>query len=177
MGLMMSAPSARSAPRSLALGLTIVAALSAIGVPASSGFVGGRLLSQGLFAAHPVWTFVAAVATAPIAARLLFVGWRAVSRGPAHEAAGAYAWDRLIVTVPLLMLTAWIGLAPAPFLDRLKIAAHHVASHVTPSDGTAAECDTVPTPEQLSSSPGSQFLLAVPCGPDGQPLSPPSTPP
>jgi NADH-quinone oxidoreductase subunit M len=70
----------------------------------------------------------------------------------------------------LLLLSVAMGVYPAPFLDRLRVSAHHVVSHVNPAAGNAAECDTMPTPETLSATPGSQFLSAVPCGPDGQPL-------
>ena len=79
--------------------------------------------------------------------------------------------------VPLIGLAVWIGLYPAPFLDRINLSVLKVAARLDPAyaDDFAAACDTTVTPEMRAASPAGQFLIAAPCGPDGQPLTPASS--
>lgn len=143
------------------------AAIVVIALVSALVSTGTRMTLAAVGSAHPSWAIVAAVALAGVMARVAWVAWYGeAGPGEVHSSGAA----RLLLAIPLLVVGVWTDVAAAPILGRLKIAAHHVASHVAPTDGTAAECDSVPTPEQLSKSPGSQFLLAVPCGPDGQPL-------
>lgn len=158
--------------------VVLACAWMAIGLPGALAFIGVKLVASGVFAAHPIWFGVAAIAWMVLASRIAYVAVRltdSIDRG----GAATFSSRRMPVAVAtgLCVISIAGGVAPGPVQARLKIAAHHVASHITPSDGTAAECDMVPTPEQMSAAPGSQFLLAVPCGPDGQPLTPASTPP
>jgi hypothetical protein len=74
---------------------------------------------------------------------------------------------------PLIVLAVWMGLYPSPFLRRLDTSVAHVMARVNPdyaNEKNAANCDTTPKPEQLAANTASQFLAAVPCGPDGKPL-------
>ena len=79
-----------------------------------------------------------------------------------------------VTFVPLIALAVWIGLYPAPFLDRINLSVLKVAARVDPAYAAdfAAACDTTVTPEMMAASPANQFLAAAPCGPDGQPLTP-----
>jgi formate hydrogenlyase subunit 3/multisubunit Na+/H+ antiporter MnhD subunit len=156
--------------------LWVIASWVAIGLPGALGFIGVRAIGDGLLVAHPIWFGVAAIAYLALVARVVAIGWWSAARPPASQTSMAGPGLPAAGLVVLAAISFAAGLAPGAIRDRLKIAAHHVASHISASDSTAAECDTVPTPEQLSASPGSQFLLAVPCGPDGEPLAAPSTP-
>jgi NADH-quinone oxidoreductase subunit M len=158
--------------------LVVIAALAAVGVPFSGGFASARLMVSGLQSEHPVRALAMVAAMAAAAVGVLRLCWltfvRAdLARGPRVEGSAL----QLLAAVPLLAAAFWIGIQPAPFLDRLRVSAHHVVSHVNPAAGNAADCDTIPTPEKLESTPGAQFLSAVPCGPDGEPLQPSTTSP
>ena len=75
--------------------------------------------------------------------------------------------------VVLTALAVWIGLYPAPFLDRINLSVLKVAARVdaTYAPAFAAACDTTVTPQMLAANPANQFLAAAPCGPDGKPLT------
>ncbi len=77
---------------------------------------------------------------------------------------------------PLIVLAVWIGLYPKPFLDRLSTSVDRVVARVSPEYGqtASADCRTTPTPELVAANTAGQFLAAVPCGPDGQPLAAPA---
>jgi hypothetical protein len=75
---------------------------------------------------------------------------------------------------PLLALAFWMGLYPAPFLRRLDMSVQHIMARVNPQDAprnAAADCGTAPTPALVAANSAAKFLAAVPCGPDGRPLS------
>jgi hypothetical protein len=79
---------------------------------------------------------------------------------------------------PLLILAAWMGLYPAPFLRRIETSVQHIMSRVSPeyAAAKAADCDTAPpTPAVVAASnnPAAKFLASMPCDVDGNPL--PST--
>jgi hypothetical protein len=88
---------------------------------------------------------------------------------------------------PLLALAFWMGLYPAPFLRRLDTSVQHIMARVSPQyapRNAAADCTSSPAPALVASNRAAKFLAAVPCGPDGRPLSsgtggdiPPPTPP
>ncbi len=64
--------------------------------------------------------------------------------------------------VPLIGLAVWIGLYPAPFLNRINLSVLRVAARIDPAyaGDFAAACDTTVTPELRAASPGQP----VPCG-------------
>ncbi|MDR1990844.1 MAG: hypothetical protein LBQ09_11530 [Acidobacteriaceae bacterium] len=157
--------------------LLAIAIVVAAGVPYSGTGAGVRLVMQGLSEGHAVWAIAVPALMAVSAAAMLGQVWVAFTRasGSALPRAEAGVFNRAAAVV-LLAVAVWMGVRPAPFLDRLRIAAHHVVSHVNPAAGNAADCDTIPTPEAVSGTAGSQFLSAVPCGPNGEPLPAPQSP-
>jgi NADH-quinone oxidoreductase subunit M len=169
--------------------------LSSIGVPMLNGFVGEFLILQGAFTAHAGWAACAAGGVG-LGALALVRGYqqtgsrsavRIVPASAGHAVSGSgmrtALFDRadlgprgLAVVVPIVALVFWIGLYPKPFLARLESSVQRVIARVSPEyPSTAAECDPTVTPAMRAADPSAQFLLAAPCGPDGQPLPPASS--
>ena len=104
--------------------------------------------------------------------------------GPKNERLADLSVREFATFAPLIVLAVWIGLYPKPFLDRLDTSVRNVVLRVSPQyaqayaeqdAGRAADCDTTPTPAVVAANTAGQFLSAVPCGPDGQPLAPDAT--
>ncbi len=154
----------------------LVMTMSSIGLPTLNGFIGEFLILQGVFQHSRAWAAVAASGIVLGAAYMLFLYQRTMF-GPVDNPQnqtlvdlGAREWATF---VPLLTLAVWIGLYPAPFLDRINLSVLKIAARVDPAAygaAFAAACDTTVTPELAAASPANQFLAAAPCGPDGTPL-------
>ncbi|MEP6625223.1 MAG: NADH-quinone oxidoreductase subunit M [Acidimicrobiia bacterium] len=110
----------KSAPRLTALFL--IATFAGIGLPAFSGFVGEFLSLLGTFAAHRWWAVVATTGVIFSAIYMLWMLQRLFTGVPEGEnVTMADANGReLLVVVPLLALSLFIGLYPNPILDRVE---------------------------------------------------------
>jgi NADH-quinone oxidoreductase subunit M len=155
----------------------LIATLGWIGIPASNGFVSGRLLFEGVRAHSRVWAVFAAGGLALGATYMLRAYVRTVFgqvSGAGNSEMRAMRVREWAMVAPLVALALWIGLFPTPFLERINLSALKVAARVDPAYAGefAAACDTTVTPELKAAAPGNQFLAAAPCGPDGQPLPP-----
>ena len=78
--------------------------------------------------------------------------------------------------VPLIILALWIGLYPAPFIERLQGSVNHVVARVSPqySDkNAAADCGAgaPPKPELVAANTAARFLESAPCDAEGKPLA------
>jgi len=154
----------------------LVMTMSSIGLPTLNGFIGEFLILQGVFTKSWVWAGVAASGIVLGAAYMLSLYQRTMFGAVANEKnqslpdLSVREWATF---VPLIGLAVWIGLYPAPFLDRINLSVLKVAARVNPAYAAdfAAACDTTVTPELRAASAGNQFLAAAPCGPDGQPLT------
>ena len=110
----------KSAPKLTALFL--IATFAGIGLPAFSGFVGEFLSLLGTFAVHRWW---AVVATAGVILGAVYMLWMfqriftGVPEGENAEIADATGRE-LLVVVPLLALSLFLGLYPQPVLDRIE---------------------------------------------------------
>jgi NADH-quinone oxidoreductase subunit M len=109
-----------SAPKLTALFL--IAMFAGVGLPAFSGFVGEFLSLLGTFAAHRWWAVVATSGVILGAVYMLWMFQRVFTGVPEGEnATMADANGReLLVVVPLLALSLFIGLYPKPVLDRVE---------------------------------------------------------
>ncbi len=153
----------------------LVMTMSSIGLPTLNGFIGEFLILQGVFMKSWVWAGFAASGIVLGAAYMLSLYQRTMFGAVANEKnqslpdLGVREWATFM---PLIGLAVWIGLYPAPFLDRINLSVLKVAARVNPAYAAdfAAACDTTVTPELRAASAGNQFLAAAPCGPDGQPL-------
>ncbi len=110
----------KSAPKLTALFL--VATFAGIGLPAFSGFVGEFLSLLGTFAAHRWWAVVATAGVILGAVYMLWMFQRVFTGVPEGDNAtlADITGRELLVVVPLLALSLFIGLYPKPVLDRVE---------------------------------------------------------
>ena len=101
----------------------VITALTSIGLPGTSGFVGEFLVLLGTFETHP---WIAGVATLgvifaayymlPMVQRIFF---NQLDKQENH-AVPDLSRRELAILVPLLVLMIWLGVQPAPFLRRME---------------------------------------------------------
>jgi NADH-quinone oxidoreductase subunit M len=110
----------KSAPKLTALFL--IALFAGIGLPAFSGFVGEFLSLLGAFIAHRWWAVVATTGVILGAVYMLWMFQRVFTGVPEGEnATMADANGReLLVVIPLLALSLFIGIYPKPVIDRVE---------------------------------------------------------
>ena len=122
----------------MAATFTLVA-LSSIGLPGTSGFVGEFLVLLGSWGGQP-W-FVA-VATTGVIFAAVYLLW-ALQRiffnpldNEANEPIPDLSLRERLVMLPLLICILWIGLYPKPILERMEPAAATFTQHATPRTGS-----------------------------------------
>ena len=153
--------------------------MSSIGLPTLNGFIGEFLILQGVFVANKIWAAFAASGVVLGAAYMLYLYQRTMFgkiENPKNENLPDMSLREFATFAPLIVLAVWMGLYPSPFLRRLDTSVQHVIARVSPEyadQKTAANCDTTPTPALVATNAAAQFLVAVPCGPDGKPLEAP----
>ena len=122
----------------LAAALTIVS-LSAIGLPATNGFVGEFLVLLGAFPTYPRAALVAATGVI-VAAMYLLPALQRVIYNPLDKPENEQLRDlsprEIAVLVPLLACIVWIGVYPAPILRRMEPAAKNLVQSVRLDAGT-----------------------------------------
>ena len=155
----------------------LVMTMSSIGLPTLNGFIGEFLILQGVFTHSYVWAGFAASGVVLGAAYMLHLYQRTMFgqvENPKNLDLPDLRVREWVTFLPLIGLAVWMGLYPAPFLDRINLSVLKVAARVDPAYAAAfaAACDTTVTAELKAAAPGNQFLAAAPCGPDGQPLTP-----
>ena len=111
----------------------VITALASIGLPGTSGFVGEFLALLGLFERHPV---AAAAATTgvifaayymlPMVQRILF---NELDK-PENRSFPDLSRRESVVLAPLVALMIWIGVHPAPFLERMSPSVEVVLERV-----------------------------------------------
>ena len=115
--------------------ITLIVALSSMGLPGLNGFVGEFVILQGAFAANWVWAAFAAIGVILAAIYILtmfqklFLG---KSRDPENEqlAQKPLRWHELVALVPLVALIFLIGLYPNPFFKMMDSAVSQVLTIV-----------------------------------------------
>ena len=154
----------------------LIMTMSSIGLPALNGFIGEFLILQGAFIKSKMWAAVAASGVVLGAAYMLYLYQRTMFgkiENPKNERLLDLSNREFATFAPLLILAVWMGLYPAPFLNRLKTSVQHIMMRVDPQYAQAyADCGVPPTPEQraASAATGGQFLASVPCDANGNPL-------
>ena len=110
----------KSAPKLTAMFL--IAMFAGVGLPAFSGFVGEFLSLLGTFAAHRWWAVVATTGVILGAVYMLWMFQRVFTGVPEGDNATMKDANgrELLVVVPLLALSLFIGLYPKPVLDRVE---------------------------------------------------------
>lgn len=100
----------------------VITALASIGLPGTSGFVGEFLALLGLFERHPLAAAVAATGVVfaayymlPMVQKILF---NKLDK-PENRSFPDLSRRESVVLAPLVALMIWIGVHPAPFLERM----------------------------------------------------------
>ena len=121
--------------------LTIVA-LSSIGVPGTNGFVGEFLVLIGAFTTEPVAAVIATTVVVFAAVYMLWALQRIIYNPlskPENAALKDLNWREIGLLLPLIAAIFWLGLYPAPILNRTHAAATRIIERVHGmSDATSA---------------------------------------
>jgi NADH-quinone oxidoreductase subunit M len=115
--------------------LTIVS-LSSIGVPGTNGFVGEFLVLVGSFRTQPFFALIATTGVIFAAAYLLWALQRIIYNPltkPENRILPDLNWREVGLLVPLLFAILWLGVYPAPVLDRTREAAARLVHRVEAS--------------------------------------------
>jgi NADH-quinone oxidoreductase subunit M len=115
--------------------LTIVS-FSSIGVPGTNGFVGEFLVLLGTYRTQPVFAVVAVTAVIFAAAYLLWaiqkIIYNPLSK-PENKLLPDLNWREIGLLLPLLFAIVWLGVYPAPVLDKTRDAAARFVHRVESS--------------------------------------------
>jgi len=127
--------------------LTVVA-LSSIGLPGLSGFVGEFLVLLGSFGAHPWATGIATTGVIFAAAYMLWALQRMIFNrldNPENEGLKDLTRRELAVLLPLLVGIVWLGLFPGSVLRRMEPATQRYVETVQPhAASTSARLGATP---------------------------------
>jgi NADH-quinone oxidoreductase subunit M len=155
--------------------LFLVMTLSSIGLPGLNGFVGERLILQGVFVTHRWWAAAAASGMVLGAAYMLWLYQRTMFGGirePANAALRDLTARELLTLVPLAALALWIGLYPAPLLARLEPTMARVITRLDPGYAPAfAKVPGCGAPGSTGSAPSAPpgFTAMAPCDDPSRP--------
>jgi NADH-quinone oxidoreductase subunit M len=161
----------KSAP--ILAAVTLLVVMSAVGLPGLNGFVGEFLVLVGTFITHRWW---AVVGTTGVITGAVYMLWayqrvfqgRAV--GPNLEVRDI-SWRELGAIAPLLAGIVFLGVYPAPFLDRVTPSVDHLLAHVEaanpglhiPSEGRSKIVYAVP-PDQNVDGTSTRVVSSLPRG-------------
>ncbi len=111
----------------------VITALASIGLPGTSGFVGEFLALLGTFETHAVTAIVAATGVVfaayymlPMVQRVLF---NKLDK-PENRTFPDLSRREMVIMGPLVALMIWIGVHPAPFLERMEPSVQVVLERV-----------------------------------------------
>ena len=109
--------------------LLVLVSLSSIGLPGTNGFVGEFLVLIGSFRTYPVLATIATTGVIFAAAYLLWAIQR-ILFNPLDKPAMAHLTDlnrrELALMVPLVVMIIWLGIYPAPVLERMEPSAERL---------------------------------------------------
>jgi NADH-quinone oxidoreductase subunit M len=132
--------------------LFMIVTLSSIGLPGLNGFVGEFLILVGMFQSHPWMTAIATVGVILAAYYMLRMFQRVMFGGIDREAnhhLPDLSGRELAVLLPLVALIVWIGVYPAPFLDRTEPSVDRFVERVSGAPAPIApEIVDVPAPSR-----------------------------
>jgi NADH-quinone oxidoreductase subunit M len=133
----------------------VLTALTSIGLPGTSGFVGEFLALLGTFESYPGLAIVATLGVIfaayymlPMVQRVFF---NALDKGQNREVRDLSGRE-IAILAPLCALMIWIGWNPTPFLERMEPSVRAVLERVEFA-GAQAEVDGPPAPT-LPALPG-----------------------
>jgi NADH-quinone oxidoreductase subunit M len=116
--------------------MLVFAAMTTIGLPGTSGFVGEFLVLLGAFRSQPWMALIGASGVIfasyymlPMVQKTIF---NALDR-PANRHVPDLNRRELAILLPLALLILWLGVYPKPFLDRMEPSAERVLAQVKDS--------------------------------------------
>jgi NADH-quinone oxidoreductase subunit M len=125
--------------------LFAVAMLSSVGLPGLNGFVGEYLILLGAFEAKP-WICAIAVLGVILGAVYLLMATRKLLFGPVTRAENRGLPDlnarEVLLSVPVVALILWIGVAPNTFLDRTSGSVNALLVRIEAERNAAAVLET-----------------------------------
>jgi NADH-quinone oxidoreductase subunit M len=159
----------------------MIMTMSSIGLPALNGFIGELLILQGVFPVSKAWAAVAVSGIVLGAAYMLWLYQRTMFGkidNPANAGLKDLGVRELATFLPLIGLAFWIGLYPAPFLNRIETSVGRVVARVRPEYAPfvqrGSDCLTPPVSPPASATANGLpdgLVLAVPCA-DGSNQTP-----
>lgn len=132
----------------------LIFTLSSIGLPLTNGFVGEFLILLGAFKANVVLGTIATSGVILAACYMLWMYQRVMFgkiTNPENEKLLDLNAREKLVLIPLVALVFWIGVYPAPLLDRIQPAVTQVLNQVG-----QAQIVELPDNLQLASEPAGQ---------------------
>jgi NADH-quinone oxidoreductase subunit M len=155
----------------------MVMTMSSIGLPALNGFIGEILILQGVFVVNKIWAAVAATGIVLGAAYMLWLYQRTMFgkvENPKNEHLKDLNLREFATFAPLIILAVWIGIYPAPFLNRLTTSVDRVVARVNadyaPKNAqagaaqAAADCDPAGAAAGAQAVAANPLVTAAPCG-------------
>ena len=131
----------------------VITALTSIGLPGTSGFVGEFLALLGTFETHPWMAGVAGLGVIfaayymlPMVQRIFFNKLN----NEANRVVADLSRRELAILIPMIALMIWIGVQPAPFLRRMEPSVEAVLQRVTGRPAVMAT-PTVAVPDAVGS--------------------------
>jgi len=132
-------------------GIFLFVALSSIGLPGLNGFVGEFLVLVGTFVGYRWWVVPAAFGVV-LAAIYLLWAYQRVFHGPPASDENRGLPDvglrEALMLAPILVLIAFIGIYPKPFLERIEPSARKIVDQL---DGDGPR--DVPDPAEVEPGP------------------------
>jgi NADH-quinone oxidoreductase subunit M len=125
----------------------LIMTMSSIGLPMLNGFIGEILILLGVFTVNKWWAGVAASGIVLGAAYMLWLYQRTMFgkiENPKNESLKDLNLREFATFAPLIVLAFWIGLYPAPFLERLGKSVDRVVARLnapTSPQNAAAPAD------------------------------------
>ena len=146
--------------------LWMLMTLSLVGIPTSSGFVGARLIIEGIWPVSRVWSVVA-VSGMVLSGVAVFWLFSRTMLGELKSPAGVLKDLRLkeaVVFAPLGLFAVWVGLSPATLLAKVETSVARVVMRVSPQYAPeVADCLSQPAPPPTDSGLPAGMVLVAPC--------------
>lgn len=142
--------------------IALVISLSSMGLPGLNGFIGEFTILLGAVGSNYLNFFFTLFGTIGVilAATYILKMYQHVFQGDVQEAPHAdektykLHWTELVVLVPIVIATFWIGLQPGGFFDNMNASTNELVAHVEEShaqyEELKAEADAAAEAEEVA---------------------------